>query len=306
MKVAVIGGGGFIGTNVIAALPDAKIIEWGEPLDFRGCDAVVHLAANADVRRGWENPKRDIESNLLLTSEVLEAMRRDGVKSLIFPSTGSVYAPSFIHNYWLKESDELRATSLYAASKIAAEQLIAAYCAAGHIRASVIRLVSVLGPHYTHGLIFDFMKKLREHPEYLDVVGPGTTPKSYVHVADVVRAIRLLLAHHEIGIGPAFGVYNVGTNETMTPLEIAAIVVGHRIQGVPEIRVVGQTWIGDNPNIQLDCTKLRALGWEPRHRIADAVKDTAEWLRENSDVEDIRPWLTTNERQRTDQTHPVE
>ena len=270
MTVAVVGGGGFLGTNLVETLGDCRIIEKGDPLLFSGVDAVVHLAANADVRNGWADPTRDLESNVLLTSRVLEAMRLYDVPKLVFASSGSVYAPK---TGPIPETDPVHATSLYAASKIAAEQLVAAYTTAGHFDATVLRFVSVLGPHYSHGLLCDFLAKLAETPDHLDVIGPGTSQKSYVHVSDVVRAIELVLPRRE-----RFEILNVGTNETATPLDIASWITD------AEVRIVGDTWVGDNPHILLNCSELRALGWAPEWTIREAVEDTTNWLGANHDT----------------------
>lgn len=263
MSVAVIGGDGFIGKNLVHALPHAHVIERGDRLNFAGRDAVVHLAANADVRGGWADPNKDF-AYVEFTKRVLDQMRVDGVRKLVFASTGSVYRPKPTAQ---RESDPCQATSLYAASKAASEQWIAAYAAANHVQATVLRFVSVLGPHYSHGLVYDFVNKLRDTPDHLDVIAPGTSQKSYVHVSDVVRAIRLALEFIE-----PFEVFNVGTDETATPVDIAQWITD------AEIRLVGNTWVGDNPHILLDCTRLRELGWMPEWSIRDAVKDTARWL----------------------------
>ena len=264
MTVAIVGAGGFLGRNLMKAIPDAKAIEWEDPLDFSGCSSVIHLAANADVRRGWDDPQRDLKSNLLLTSDVLEAMRRYKVRKLVFPSTGIVYRPK---EGPISEDDPLEATSLYAASKIAAEQLISAYAHAGHIKATILRLVSVLGPFYTHGLIADFVKKLASNPEHLEVLAPGTSQKSYIHVLDVVEAFKLALTFDE-----PFGIYNVGTDATATPVQIARWITDK------PIKLVGKTWAGDNPNILLNCHKLESRGWRAGKSIEQAVIDTRAWL----------------------------
>lgn len=264
--LAVVGGGGFIGSNICKAFP-SRSIEKGDPFDFSGCNAVVHLAANADLRGGWNNPTVDITAGPVLTSLVLEAMRAQGIRRLVFASTGSVYRPSTSP---LLEVDPVYATSLYAASKIACEELIHAYVEAGHIDATILRFVSVLGPYYSHGLLVDFVKNATE--ERLPVLAPGTSQKSYVHVSDVVNAVRTVLAED------ATGTFNVGTNETATPLQIAGWTL--EALGYLDAQPVleGETWVGDNPVIKLNVRKLRHLGWEPAWTIEAAVKDTVSWL----------------------------
>lgn len=269
-----VGGKGFIGTNLVEALDDVVVIDRDDPLDFAGVDAVVHLAANADVRFGWNDPQRDIEQNLMVTSAVLEQMRRDNVKRIVFASTGSVYHP---YNHWHQEDCPVHATSLYAASKIASEQLLAAYATAGHMDVVVLRFVSVLGPHYSHGLVFDFVNKLRAGAKTLKVIAPGTSMKSYVHVSDVVAAIKNVLGRLERG-SDRYSVFNVGTGEYTTPLHIAEVVLRSLAMEDTPIILTGTTWVGDNPAIQLSTDPLRALGWHPRYSIDSAVEDTVRWL----------------------------
>lgn len=265
--LAVIGGAGFVGSNIVEAFPGARVIEKGDPFLFPDVDTVIHLAANADVRGGWNNPTVDIDSGPVLTGRVLEAMRNYGVRRLVFASTGSVYRPGIQAH---EETEQPYATSLYAASKIAAEELIHAYTEAGHIDASILRFVSVLGPHYSHGLLVDFVKKATT--ESLPVLAPGTSQKSYVHVSDVVNAVRTVLDQD------ACGTFNVGTNETATPLQIARWTLDTLGYAQADTPLDGETWVGDNPVIKLNIRKLRHLGWEPMWSIEAAVKDCVAWL----------------------------
>lgn len=209
-------------------------------MNFENCETVVHLAANASVRNGWDDPYRDITDGPFLTVLVLEGMRKYGVQRLVFSSSGSVYAPA---NAPRAVDSPLYATSLYAASKIACEELIHAYEAAGHIEARILRLVSVLGPGLRRGLIYDFVQKLRKDPHHLGVLAPGTSRKSYVYVSDVCTAI--LTAGEKVP-----GTYNVATTNLLTPMDIAEMVVDITGTGAI-IHLEGETWIGDNPYIAL-------------------------------------------------------
>jgi UDP-glucose 4-epimerase len=265
--LAVVGGGGFIGTNIAKAFP-ARVIEKWEPLDFTGCTAVVHLAANADVRSGWDHPHVDVESGPVLTSRVLQAMREQGVRRLVFASSAAVYPPARHEHF---EQERVQATSLYAASKLAGEALVHAYQAAGHVDPTILRFVSVLGPHYSHGLLCDFVKNATA--ERLPVLRPGTAQKSYVHVADVVQAFRCVLTSDR-----GVGTFNVATSETATPLQIAQWTLDQLGLFDAEPVLEGDTWVGDNPTIRLSNRKLRMLDWEPVWTIEAAVKDTVRWL----------------------------
>lgn len=273
MRVLVTGSEGFVGQNLCAALPD--VVRCDEKLGnadalgdlLVGVDAVCHLAANADVRFGWDQPARDIERNTVATANLLELMRDRKVKRLLFASSSSVYGNAPIPT---PETYSGMQTSLYGASKIACEGLIGAYVEAGFLSATVLRLTSMLGPGYRHGLVKDFVEKLRESPR-LEVLGGGSVARTRMHVADGVRAFTQRVEHD-----PGWEVFNVGTDETITSLEVAEEVA--RLLGVEaEITTVGESWAGDHP-ILLDCARLRATGWEPAYTIREALACTVEVL----------------------------
>src|SRR5579883_51630 len=142
-----------------------------------GADIVFHLAANADVRRGPDHPRRDLEQNTIATANVLEAMKSCGVRRIAFSSTGSVYGEPNVFPT-PEDAPFPVQTSLYGASKLAAESMIAAYCEAFQVQGWIFRFVSILGERYTHGHVFDFYKQLRQHPETLRVLGNGKQRKS--------------------------------------------------------------------------------------------------------------------------------
>jgi UDP-glucose 4-epimerase len=267
MRVAVIGAGGFVGRNVMGSLDDAFSIEIDDPLDFHDADAVIHLAANADVRNGWSQPFRDLQRNTIFTAAVLEAMREQGVKRLLFASSSAIYgdAPIPTPETWFGQQ-----TSLYGASKLACEGLIGAYVAAGHLSASVFRLTSMLGPFYRHGLVADFYDQLTATGA-VTVLGGGGVPRTRMHASDGISALLGRLPED-----PGFEVFNVGTDETVTSLEVA-VLVAHALKIDADVKVVGESWVGDHP-ILLDCTKLRATGWVPDWSIPEAVEDTVRWL----------------------------
>ncbi len=264
--LAVVGGAGFIGSNVNQAFR-TRVIEKNDPLDFAGCDTVIHLGANADVRGGWRDPTADLVAGPILTSQVLEAMRAQDVRRLVFASSAAIYPPALGPHH---ETEAPKASSLYAASKVAAEQLIHAYAAADKIDPTILRFVSVLGPHYSHGLLVDFVKHAT--PERLPVLAPGTAQKSYVHALDVIYAMRLVLAKE------AYGTFNVARDETATPLQIAGWTLEELGYEDAQPELEGETWVGDNPVIRLDCQKLKNLGWKPSWTIERSVKATVRWL----------------------------
>ena len=269
MRVLVTGSEGFLGTNVCNALADHDVVRWDTKLGhtptpphaiLHGCDAVIHLAANADVRDGWSYPQRDLIHNTMLTSQLLELMMETGVSRLLFASSSAIYGDAPTPTL---ESHSGQQTSLYGASKLACEGLIGAYAAAGHISASIFRLTSMLGPHYRHGLVKDFY----DQGDHITVLGGGGVARTRMDVSDGVSAMLSRLDHD-----PGYEVFNVGTDETITSLEVAQLV-----NPDAEITVVGESWVGDHP-ILLDCTKLRETGWKPQFTIAEGIERTVQWL----------------------------
>ena len=242
-----------------------------------GSEFVFHLAANADVRFGTDHPRKDLEQNTIGTSNVLEAMRANGVRRIAFASTGSIYgeAPCFP----TPEFSPLPVqTSLYGASKLAAECFIEAFCEGFGMQAFIFRFVSILGERYTHGHVIDFYKQLRSHPAYLEVLGNGSQRKSYLYVQDCLDAMLLAI---ESARGKV-NIYNLGTDEYCEVSDSIGWICAH-IGLAPELRYKGgdRGWIGDNPFIFLDCTSIRSLGWRPRLSIRQAVIRTVEFLEQN-------------------------
>jgi UDP-glucose 4-epimerase len=245
----------------------------------RDCDWVVHLQANADVRRGLEHPRRDLEQNTIATSNVLEAMRANGVKRIAFSSTGSVYGEPQVFPTPEDAPFPLQ-TSLYAASKLAGEGLIEAYAAGYGFTGLIFRFVSILGERYTHGHVFDFYCALKRDPSRLTVLGDGRQEKSYLYVQDCVEAIVTAADRH--ADQPGAHIYNLGTDETILVDESVAVITAEL--GVsPEIEHTGgrRGWTGDSPLIHLDTNRIRALGWQPRLAIRESVGRTVRWLAEN-------------------------
>lgn len=256
------------------------------PEAFLGADAVVHLAANADVRFGWNTPDQDLKQNTIVTHHVLEGVRRAGVPRFLFSSTGSVYGEATIVPT-PEDCPFPTQTSLYGASKLAGEGLAAAYAEGCGITATVFRFVSILGPRYTHGHVVDFVRQLRVDPTRLTILGDGRQRKSYLEVSDCVAAIQRML-----GRSGRFEVYNLGVQESCT-VDESATWICDRLGITPEYVYTGgdRGWIGDNPHIHLAIDKMRATGWEPRYPIRAAVERTVDYLCEH-------PWILDREERR--------
>lgn len=241
-----------------------------------GADVVFHLQANADVRRGLDHPTKDLRENTIATSNVLEAMRAAGVHRIAFASTGSVYGEPEV-TPTPEDAPFPVQTSLYGASKVAAEGLISAYVHGFGFSATVFRLVSLLGERYTHGHVIDFYRALRRDPSRLHVLGDGRQEKSYLYVKDCVEAMLLATEHR--GESAGVEVYNLGTDATVVVDESVALITAHL--GVnPAIEKAGgrRGWAGDSPLIKLDISKIRALGWAPTLTIPEAIARTLDWL----------------------------
>jgi UDP-glucose 4-epimerase len=242
-----------------------------------GCEFAFHLAANSDVRFGTHHPRKDLEQNTIATLNVLEAMRANGVRDIAFSSTGSIYGEASC--FPTPESAPLPIqTSLYGASKLAAEGFIEAFCEGFGMRAYIFRFVSILGERYTHGHVVDFYKQLRAHPEYLEVLGNGSQRKSYLYVQDCLDAMLLAI---ESARGKV-NIFNLGTDECCKVNDSIRWICGH-LGITPELRYSGgdRGWIGDNPFIFLDCAAIRSLRWQPHLTIQQAVIRTVEFLQNN-------------------------
>jgi UDP-glucose 4-epimerase len=313
MKVFITGGAGFIGSHLMDRVlkleqeviiydnlstgrkefiednlknRNLKFIE-GDSLNaevltqvMRGCEIVFHLAANADVRYGTQQPNKDLEQNTLATFNVLEAMRINGIKKIVFASTGSIYGEPEI---FPTPEDALFPiqTSLYGASKLAAEGLIEAYCEGFDMQAWIFRFVSVLGERYSHGHVFDFYKSLKKNPHTLHVLGDGHQKKSYMYVQDCIDAILMTIERAKEKVN----IFNLGTDEYCEVNDSVRWITEYL--GVsPKLTYAGgvRGWIGDSPFIFLDCRKIRQLGWTPKLSIREAVIRTLRYLMEN-------PWL---------------
>jgi UDP-glucose 4-epimerase len=311
-RVCVTGGAGFIGSNLVDRLslegvevvvldsfrsgrrefltdvlerPQVRLVE-GDVLDaaalaaaLEGCDWVFHLQANADVREGLQHPRRDLAQNTIATSNVLEAMRAHGVTRILFTSTGSIYGEPAVFPTPEDAPFPIQ-TSLYGASKLACEGLIAAYAAGYGFTGVICRLVSILGERYTHGHLFDFYCALKRDPTRLRVLGDGRQRKSYLYVQDCLSAMMSAVERHRDEAGAH--VYNFGLQETSSVEDSIAILCRH-LSLEPRIERGGEPrgWIGDSPLIHLDTARIRGLGWRPQLTIEQAVVRTLEFLDAN-------------------------
>lgn len=244
---------------------------------FSGGDTVFHFAANADVRFGTDHPRKDLEQNTIATFNMLEAMRANDIRRIAFSSTGSIYGEPDIFPTPEDAPFPIQ-TSLYGASKLAAEGLIAAYCEGFGFQGYIFRFVSILGERYTHGHVFDFYKQLRDHPETLHVLGNGKQRKSYLYVQDCIDAMLLAIEKTPAKVN----IFNLGTDEYCQVNDSIGWICEYL--GVsPHLIYAGgeRGWVGDSPFIFLDCSRIRALDWQPKLTIRDGVIRTLQYLEQN-------------------------
>lgn len=317
MRYFVTGGAGFIGSNLcdrlladghevtaydnlstgqpkfLATARDYRSFRFvqGDTLDepalraaLAGHEFVFHLAANADVRFGTKQPRKDLEQNTIATYNVLEAMRATGVTRLAFSSTGSVYGESPVIPTPETAPFPIQ-TSLYGASKVASEGLIAAYCHGFGFNATVFRFVSILGERYSHGHVYDFYDQLRRDPTRITILGNGRQRKSYLYVQDCVDAMRLAIGR----AAGAVDVFNLGTDEYVEVNDSVDALCG-ALGATPKRHYTGgdRGWVGDNPFIFLDTAKVRGLGWSPKLTIRDGLARTLRYLQDNQWLYDAR------------------
>src|SRR5579863_476589 len=236
----------------------------------RDAELVVHLAANADVRFGTDHPRKDLDQNTIATWNVLEAMRDEGCKRIVFSSTGSVYGEPDIFPTPENCAFPVQ-TSLYGASKLAAESLIQAYCEGFGLQSYIFRFVSILGERYSHGHVFDFWQQLSQHPDHLHVLGNGHQRKSYLYVQDCIDAILTALDRAQDKVN----IFNLGTDEYCEVNDSIRWICEY-LGLHPRLTYSGgeRGWVGDSPFILLDCSRIRALGWRPRLTIQQAILTT--------------------------------
>ncbi len=307
-RIFVTGGAGFIGSclvdrliekgNIITVFdnlssgkiefieehlenPDFKLIE-GDLLDnieieraCRDTDLVFHVAANPDVRLGASDTKVHFDQNILATYNLLEAMRKNNIRKIAFTSTSTVYGEANIiptpENY-----GPLVPISLYGASKLACEALITSYSHTFDMQAWIFRFANIVGSRSTHGITVDFIRKLRENPTLLEILGDGKQEKSYLHVSECVDAILFAIEKSKEDVN----IFNIGSEDTISATKIAETIVEEmKLSNVTFTYTGGKRgWKGDVPKMRLGIEKLKEIGWKPIYSSEKSVRETARAL----------------------------
>jgi UDP-glucose 4-epimerase len=246
---------------------------------MKGSDVVYHFASNPDISKAVTQPDIDFWEGTYLTNNVIDAMRINEVKKLIYASGSGVYGDT---GELVVEEDysPMLPISTYGASKLSCEALICSYCYMFDITASAFRFANVVGPHQTHGVGYDFVKRLLDNPTELSILGDGTQSKSYIYVTDVISAIRIL----EKNAPEGFSYYNVATLDYITVNEIADIAV--EVVGLKDVKYIysggKRGWKGDVPVIRLNSEKIRKLGWSNKYNSKEAIYNSIKSMYEDA------------------------
>ena len=298
----VIGGAGFIGSNVVDILiqrgcqvtvydnlssgreefisqyfgEDGFTFIEGDLSDIeklkdamKGFEYVFHFAANPDIARGMVETDLDLREGTILTYNVLEAMRVNNVRRVLYSSGSGVYgevgAVATPEDY-----GPLLPISMYGASKLACEGMISAFCHMFDMQAWIFRFANVIGARQTHGVCLDFIRKLKKTPQELEILGDGTQSKSYIHIKDCLKAIFLITQKARERVN----VYNVATDDYIDVTSIANIVVEEMGLKNVQYKYTGgdRGWKGDVPQVRFDLNKLHKLGWRAHYTSPEAVR----------------------------------
>ena len=307
-KILVTGGAGFIGSHIVDRLMKTEcevvvfdnlssgkmefIVDHLNKTNFsliegdllntdeidaacNGVDFVYHVAANPDVRLGAVDTKVHFDQNITATYNLLEAMRKNDVANIAFTSTSTVYGEATIiptpENY-----GPLVPISLYGASKLACEALITSYSHTFDMHSWIFRFANIVGDRGTHGIIVDFINKLKDNPKQLEILGDGRQSKSYLHISDCVDAIMFAIDY----IDEIVNIFNIGSEDTIDATGIAGIVVEEMELKDVEFSYTGgrRGWKGDVPRMLLAVDKVKELGWSPSYTSRNSVRDTARAL----------------------------
>lgn len=245
-------------------------------LENEQIDTVYHLAANSDIQKGGVNPSIDLHNTFMTTVSVLEIMRLKGIKNFFFASTSAVYG-NITDKLLSEDMGGLKPISYYGGAKLASESFISSYTYMNEINTVIFRFPNVIGPNLTHGVIYDFVKRLSENPKELKILGDGTQQKPYIFVDDLVDVI---LKMTEV-IPSGMEIYNVGVNGETSVTNIANIICQEL--GLKDVvyQYTGGNigWKGDVPKFQYDLSKIHSKGWNAKFNSDESVRETVKYVK---------------------------
>ena len=312
MRYFVTGGAGFIGSHLVDKLVNTGLVTVYDNLSsgkqefiqhhldregfrfiqadllerdrlagaMKDSEVVFHLAANPKIRAGTQDTELDLKQGTIATYNVLEAMRLNGIKKIVFASTSAVYGETSGQPI-PEDYGPLQPISLYGASKLASEGLITAFGHLFSMQAWVFRLANVVGTRATHGVIIDFIAKLKQNSAELEILGDGTQEKSYIHVDDCVAGLLYGFQHSNAPVN----VFNLGNRDATSVTTIGHMLI--KGMGLANVRLKytggNRGWPGDVPQVRLDTLRMEKLGWKPKYTSDEAIRQTIKNILERSD-----------------------
>lgn len=307
-KIFITGGSGFIGSHVCDLLlfnnyivtvldnfsngkkeftdhhiknPNFKIIE-GDCLDLnllkksiKNHDLIIHLAANTDLISSHKEPDRDLKDCVIATFNVLESMKINQIKNILFASSGAIYGKLCLENYINESAGPLQPMSPYGAAKISSEAFIYSYCHLYNLRAWIFRFGNVIGKRVSHGVLYDFIKNLRKEKNNLTILGDGKQEKNYFLTEECIEGMIWSFNNIKLNQSNPSVILNLGTNSVSNVVNIAKIVIKEMgLEDITKINIEKKkyAWLGDQPKVHLDVSKINKLGWKCKYSSDDSVR----------------------------------